>query len=412
MAIDFPASPTIGQQSNGYVYDGTKWKVSTTSTAPASVQPTPPTNPTVGDMWFNSTDGTMYFYYNDGNTSQWVESRAPIVANGYYSPNYIINGAFDINQRGVTSSGIGTNQYGLDRWRSESSTGTVTQSVQQFTPGSAPVAGIEAKQYARIVTSGQTGTGAFSAFLQKIEDVRTLANKPYTLSFYARVASGTATISADFAQGFDNGGTGDTRTPITTWTATTSWQRFSATFTPPSIAGKTIGASSVANIIMWQSSGSSIAFLSGFTAIQNNTFDYWGVQLEEGSAATQFRRNANSIEGELAACQRYYTRYSLPVGAMLGAGHCFFTSGAYVGVHYPTEMRSAPAAIDYSSLSYLTIYSGGINRVPSTIGLASNSSSTKTALLGFAGTTGFTAGYGAWVESNNAGAYVGFSAEL
>ena len=288
-------------------YEGGLWKNKVASGGVTVSEPAP-SSPIDGDGWFYSSDGTLFVRYNDGSSTQWVQPNAPLAAQveqRYYSPNYVMNGAFDINQRGISSSGVGTNQYGLDRWRSESGTGTVTQSVQQFA-GSSPATGIEAKQYARIVTSGQSGTSAFSAFLHKIEDVRTLTNKPYTLSFYARVGSGTATISADLGQAFDNGGTGDTRMKIATWTVNTSWQRFTATFTPQSIAGKTIGANSLVNLIMWQSSGSAIASLSGFDAIQNNTFDYWGVQVEEGTTATTFRRMSPSIQAERAACMRYF----------------------------------------------------------------------------------------------------------
>ncbi len=33
---------------------------------------TSPSNPADGDLWFDTTDGTMYVYYNDGTSSQWV----------------------------------------------------------------------------------------------------------------------------------------------------------------------------------------------------------------------------------------------------------------------------------------------------------------------------------------------------
>jgi hypothetical protein len=37
------------------------------------VSATTPTSPSVRDVWFNSDDGRTYIYYNDGNTTQWVE---------------------------------------------------------------------------------------------------------------------------------------------------------------------------------------------------------------------------------------------------------------------------------------------------------------------------------------------------
>jgi hypothetical protein len=34
-----------------------------------------PSNPNDGDLWYRTSDGRMYVYYNDGNTSQWVDAN-------------------------------------------------------------------------------------------------------------------------------------------------------------------------------------------------------------------------------------------------------------------------------------------------------------------------------------------------
>ena len=39
---------------------------------PASA--TPPSSPEDGNLWYNSDQGRLYIYYNDGNTSQWVDA--------------------------------------------------------------------------------------------------------------------------------------------------------------------------------------------------------------------------------------------------------------------------------------------------------------------------------------------------
>ena len=36
------------------------------------VSDTPPGSPTAGALWWNSVLGTMFIYFNDGNSSQWV----------------------------------------------------------------------------------------------------------------------------------------------------------------------------------------------------------------------------------------------------------------------------------------------------------------------------------------------------
>ena len=46
-----------------------------------TVSPTAPTDPVPasGDLWWDSTNGEMYVYYNDGSSSQWVAAAGPSV---------------------------------------------------------------------------------------------------------------------------------------------------------------------------------------------------------------------------------------------------------------------------------------------------------------------------------------------
>lgn len=80
MPLDFPTSPTNGQTYNGYVYSTSvgAWQAKPAAQSPFYTSDTPPSNPVAGDSWFNTNDGTMYIYYNDGNTSQWTEHRSQI----------------------------------------------------------------------------------------------------------------------------------------------------------------------------------------------------------------------------------------------------------------------------------------------------------------------------------------------
>ena len=75
MALDFPANPTDGEIYGSYVYSGAKgvWQSREESAAPAVTSPTAPTNPSNGDIWFDSSDGISYVYYDDGTSGQWVE---------------------------------------------------------------------------------------------------------------------------------------------------------------------------------------------------------------------------------------------------------------------------------------------------------------------------------------------------
>jgi hypothetical protein len=80
MPLDFPSSPTNGQAYQGYVYSTSigAWQAKPSAQSPFYAADIPPANPVVGDAWFNTNDGTMYVYYNDGNTFQWVEHRSEI----------------------------------------------------------------------------------------------------------------------------------------------------------------------------------------------------------------------------------------------------------------------------------------------------------------------------------------------
>jgi hypothetical protein len=80
MPIQFPTSPTNGQVYSGYYYDATlnAWKASPIASGPIAIADTAPSGAIHGDMWYKSNDGTTYIYYNDGNTSQWVEVRSQI----------------------------------------------------------------------------------------------------------------------------------------------------------------------------------------------------------------------------------------------------------------------------------------------------------------------------------------------
>jgi hypothetical protein len=41
--------------------------------ASVTVSDTAPEEPAQGDLWFDSTDATLYLYYDDGVSAQWVQ---------------------------------------------------------------------------------------------------------------------------------------------------------------------------------------------------------------------------------------------------------------------------------------------------------------------------------------------------
>jgi hypothetical protein len=334
MPIDFPSSPTTGQVytylGKSWVYNGTAWDapkalseigaVQTFANAAARTAAIP--TPTEGIVTYLVDTNALELFNNGWN-----------VINPS-SGNVIINGAFDIWQRGTsfTTGSAGQLVFSADRWilyNYGTNTGSCTQ--QTFSPGTAPVAGYEGSFFARF-----NSTSTLNFFQHRVEDVRTFAGQTATLSFFAKSAS-AQTLTVNVVQQFGSGGS--SQVVITNTVAlTTSWARHTITVSLASIAGKTIGTSS--------------ALTLEFAGAANNAIDIWGVQLEAGAVATPFRRNANSLQGELAACQRYYIRYTTPGGSSrIATGISTSTTNAACFFPLPVTMRISPSSIDFSTLA-------------------------------------------------------------
>jgi len=324
--------------------------------------------------------------------------------------NKIINGNFSINQRGLTST---TAQgYGFDRWSTGNSGGTVTYSSQAFTPGTAPVTGYEAANFARLVTSGQSAAGNFAYVFQRIEDVRSYANQTITVSLWAKASTGTPKLGISIEQFFGSGGSSDVVTSTTPVTISSSWARYSVTVAIPSISGKTIGTGSSLGIGIMTSAGTTIS-AAGYPAVgvQNVTIDFWGVQAEAGSTATAFQTATGTIQGELSAAQRYYTRTTgNNSSALLGTlGFAKSTSLAVMPFALPVTMRTAVSAIDIGGTPQIadgnTGYSGGTWALDS-------SSSTGCTVTYTHGSATLTQYRPYFPQATTSTSYIGFSAEL
>jgi hypothetical protein len=244
--------------------------------------------------------------------------------------NKIINGNFGIWQRGTTvTPASGTYGYGADRWRTFSFAATSsTLSQQSFTPGTAPVAGYEGTFFARFAS---TNTATYAS--QPIEDVRTFAGQTVTVSFWAKSASAQTLSTVKLAQEFGSGGSSAVNNNGTPPAITTSWARYSVTITVASISGKTIGTGNYLDLV-----------ISG--AINNN-LDLWGVQVEAGSVATAFQTATGTIQGELAACQRYLPAFK-GSDFLEYIGYAYGTNTSLYTLPFNTAARVAPTGVTVS----------------------------------------------------------------
>jgi hypothetical protein len=311
--------------------------------------------------------------------------------------NKIINGDFGIWQRGTTGLGTGGG-FNADRWMFYGDgTGTTHAISQQtFTPGTAPVSGYEGQYYFQYQCT-VAGTGATERSLYtRIEDVRTLAGQTATLSFWAK-ADAARSISGYIRQNFGSGGSANVDITLASQSVTTSWARYSVTVTIPSISGKTIGTSSFLQLVLQ------------FPTNVTETIQVWGIQLEAGSVATPFTTATGTVEGELAACQRYYWRASFESSQYVGVamGSATSTTNIAFVIQNPVPMRVKPSAIEYTAVegydgvSVLTGTAFGFNSAGKT---ASRIDMTVT------GATQFRP-YSIWL-GNNSTSYFGLTAEL
>jgi hypothetical protein len=324
--------------------------------------------------------------------------------------NVLINGEFRINQRAFTST-TSDGAYGFDRWRMFASDGTTTYSAQTFTVGNV-IPNQEPKNFARLVTSGQTSSTAVSILVQRIEDVRTSAGQQVTVSFWAKAASGTPKVSVEFVQGFGSGGSADVNTYINQVTLSTSWVRYTVTGVPPSISGKTIGSDNgYLALHLWVSGGSTYNSRTGSLGIQSNTFDFWGVQLEQNYQPTPFEQRPIGVE--LALCQRYYALLASGVNSHIGTGAYGTNTQIEIQTSVPVPMRTTPTIAVVTGTNYYVCY--GLNFAAdyvNSMAVDVHSADNRWILLYNNSEVSATAGNPAWLRGNDAAARIAFSAEL
>jgi hypothetical protein len=250
--------------------------------------------------------------------------------------NAIINGNFDVWQRS-TNAFTNVSFPAADRWdfwRSEPPGSGAAGSMQRmaFSNGQTDVPG-SPLYYLRLIESTAGSGYAGKNLRQSLEDPLRYANQQYTLSFWAKSnAANTVTPSWFLEPGV--GGTqtsGTTFANLGTANLTTSWQKFTYTFTFPSFPGFVPGAN--ANILIYWTVPTGVTF----------TLDIAQVQLEPGPVATPFERRP--IGTELALCQRYFRKLEEPSNTYSPAvGVCRLTGGlAACSFSLGTPMRALPS---------------------------------------------------------------------
>jgi len=311
--------------------------------------------------------------------------------------NIVINGGMDIWQRGTSIACSGT-AYTADRWQGYRGVAGATVSRQT---SSLTLAGI---QYCARVQrdSGNTSTSTIW-FSQAIETANSyqFANKAVVLSFYARAGANYSAASSALNVRL-RWGTGTDQNPLGTWTGggftvsstatlTTSWQRFTFTGTVDATATE------LATYVGFDGVG---------TAGAADYFEITGVQLEQAASVTDFSRAGATIQGELAACQRYYYQTN-PIGnayGRLGLARASSTTNMEFPVPLPVAMRIVPTTVTISNLTTTTA-----NTITA---VAFNQATTTCGGVDLTTSSVVSGSVYAVMGNNSTSAYIAFSAEL
>jgi hypothetical protein len=317
--------------------------------------------------------------------------------------NNLLNSSMAVWQRGTSVAVAATTTgYTADRWQIQTaSAGVNTTTSRQATSDTTNLPFI---QYcARVQRNSGVVTNGFISIQQSLETSSSaiLAGRAVTLSFYARKGANFSDASSQLGVQLKTGTGTDqninsytgSATPInSTATITTTWQRFTFAGTVASTATEV---------------GVNIYYLTTGTAGTNDYFEITGVQLEVGTA-TAFQTATGTIQGELAACQRYYQRLSYPV--IYGIGEVRNATGATIVTTFPVTMRTAPTASAQTAAQYAI---GSAAKSQTATAYSIGGLDINGCYIGFT-VSGFTAGQACFVYSDSGygNSYTEFSAEL
>ena len=303
-----------------------------------------------------------------------IKSDGDIVATGNLKTNNISghnivhNGAFNINQRGVTSS-TSTGFKTLDRWRASwgGNSAPITQKHETLTSGAPYDAGF--RHSYKIESNGHSGNNQAYCYIVQTIEAQDIATSGWDYTSSSSYINLSFWIKANVSQNYlmylhTNDTTIKEYCFLLNLTAN-QWTKVTKSI--PGNSGIVMNNDNGVGLQLWYSaylgdyytSGSTVETWqthAGYTSRpdmpstwwtqSNATFEITGVQLEVGSTDTPFQHR--SYEEELALCQRYAFRigglgknYQLVGNGFVGMNGS--TRCAKIAVHLPVTMRTNPS---------------------------------------------------------------------
>lgn len=298
MPLDFPSSPTVGQQYLNWTWNGVAWVVT-------AAQPVP-------------------FYNNSGR-------------------NLADNALFNIQQRGPGPFTAAV-AYNLDRWVASSSGDTISIQAVQLNDAQRTQIGDEAAVWG--MQNNFTGTpgAGYNQQIHRVESVRRLTGKTVTVSFWA-ASAGAAGLQLGVS-GLQYFGSGGSPSPTIAFpgqlvSISQTFARYQLTFNLPSMIGKTLGTNGddYTQFNIWYSSGVNNSVNAGGLGVQSGIATIWGFQIEVGSQATPLEKLVPEVD--LARCQRFY---QLAVG--YAGGYAGAPTTIIISSLLPVVMRTTPTLVN------------------------------------------------------------------
>lgn len=260
--------------------------------------------------------------------------------------NYLINGDMRISQRGTLFTSIIDNQYSLDRWKYNKS-GAMVHSLAQDTdvPTVAQANYFFVNSLLATVTTidGSIAAGDYCVISQRVEgyNYANLAQRPMVLGFWVK-----SSIAGTYCVALTNAGANRSIVAEYTVNSVNTWEYKSIQFAASPAAGTWDYTNGIGLAVKWTlAAGTTYQTTAGswnvgdFLATANQVnqtgtivaaFRITGATLTEGAAPSAFRLFNGDLQGELAACQRYYEKsytFNTNPGSLTQAGAVQFGAG-------------------------------------------------------------------------------------
>jgi hypothetical protein len=305
-------------------------------------------------------------FANSNDSTGWVDDT-------FRKKNAIINGDFNIWQRGTSFTSVTTNAYSADRWVYGVS-GSAVHDISRSTDVPTVAEAGRLFNYSLLLdcttADASIAAGDYSTIAQRIEGYNwlPLAQRAVTLSFWVK-----ATKTGIYCASLTNGGFDRSCVKEYTINSADTWEKKTLTFPASPSAGTwdytnglgaqvifaiAVGSTYQTTADSWQTGNyfATSSQVNGTDSTSNN-FRLCGVQLEAGSVTTELEQR--TFQEELALCQRYYlktTDYGVVVtnnvgtlvGAIEGKGVTAGSDEPFAYWSFPTEMRTNPTVTLYT----------------------------------------------------------------